>query len=48
MQHYNFACHLYECETCCIILMEKHRLKVLENRVLRNIFWTDRDEVTGV
>jgi hypothetical protein len=27
--------------------MEKGRLKVFENRVLRSIFWTNRDEVTG-
>ena len=27
--------------------MERSRLKVFENRVLRNIFWPKRDEVTG-
>jgi hypothetical protein len=27
---------------------EEHRLKVFENRVLRTIFGTERDEVTGV
>jgi len=29
------------------ILREKHRLRVLENRVLRRIFGLKRDEVTG-
>jgi hypothetical protein len=28
--------------------MEEHRLRVLENRVLRRIFGPKRDEVTGV
>jgi hypothetical protein len=28
-------------------LREEHRLRVLENRVLRRIFGTKRDEVTG-
>jgi hypothetical protein len=27
--------------------IEKHRLRVFENRVLRRIFWPKRDEVTG-
>jgi hypothetical protein len=27
--------------------MEKHRLRVFENRVLRRIFGPKRDEVTG-
>jgi hypothetical protein len=34
-------------ETWLLILREKHRLRVLENRVLRRIFGLKRDEVTG-
>jgi len=37
---------LYECETWSLILREKHRLKVFENRVLRIIFVLKRDEET--
>jgi hypothetical protein len=40
---------LYGCETWSLTLREEHRLKVLENRVLRGIFFLPkRDEVTGV
>jgi hypothetical protein len=38
---------LYVCETWCFTLREGHRLRVLENRVLRRIFGRKRDEVTG-
>jgi hypothetical protein len=38
---------LYGCETWSLILREKHRLRVFENRVLRRIFGPKRDEVTG-
>jgi hypothetical protein len=38
---------LYECETWCLALREKLRLRVFENRVLRKIFGLKRDEVTG-
>ena len=38
---------LYGCETWSLILMEKRRLRVFENRVLRTIFGHKRDEVTG-
>jgi hypothetical protein len=39
---------LYGCETWCLTtLREEHRLRVLENRVLRRIFGPERDEVTG-
>ena len=38
---------LYGCETWSLILREEHRLKVLETRVLRVIFGSRRDEVTG-
>jgi hypothetical protein len=35
------------CETWSLILREKHRLRMFENRVLRRIFELNRDEVTG-
>jgi hypothetical protein len=38
---------LYGCETRSLTVREEHRLKVLENRVLRRIFGPKRDEVTG-
>jgi hypothetical protein len=38
---------LYACETLSVTLMEGHRLRVFENRVLRRIFGPKRDEVTG-
>jgi hypothetical protein len=39
---------LYGCETWSVILtVEKHRLRVLENSVLRRIFGSKMDEVTG-
>jgi hypothetical protein len=34
-------------ETWSLTLREEHRLRVFENRVLRNIFGPKRDEVTG-
>jgi hypothetical protein len=37
---------LYGCETRSLKLREKHRLRVSENRVLRRIFGSKRDEVT--
>jgi hypothetical protein len=38
---------LYVCETWSLTLKEQHRLRVLENRVLRRIFGPKQDEVTG-
>jgi hypothetical protein len=38
---------LYGCETWCLALGEVHRLKVFENRVLRRIFGSKREEVAG-
>ena len=38
---------LYGCETWLLTLREERRLRVFENRVLRRIFWPERDEVTG-
>jgi hypothetical protein len=38
---------LYGCETWSLTLREEHRMRVFENRVLRRIFGTKRDGVTG-
>jgi hypothetical protein len=38
---------LYGCETWFLILREEHRLRVFENRVLRRIFESKGDGVTG-
>ena len=37
---------LYGCETWSLTLREEHRLKVFEDRVLREIFWPKRGELT--
>jgi hypothetical protein len=36
---------LYGCETWSLILREERRLRVFQNRVLRRIFGSRRDEV---
>jgi hypothetical protein len=38
---------LFGCETWSLILRDKHRLRVFENRVLRRIFRLKRNEVIG-
>jgi hypothetical protein len=38
---------LYGCETWFLTLREEHKLRVSENRVLRNIFGSKREEVAG-
>jgi hypothetical protein len=38
---------LYGCETWSLALREEHRLRVFENRMLRGIFGSKRDEATG-
>jgi hypothetical protein len=38
---------LYGCETWSLTLREECRLRVFENKVLRRIFGSQRDEVTG-
>jgi hypothetical protein len=38
---------LYGCKTWSLSLREEYRLLVFENRVLRKIFGSKRDEVTG-
>jgi len=35
------------CETWSLTLREERRLRVFENKVLRRVFGTKRDEVTG-
>jgi hypothetical protein len=35
------------CGTWSVTLREEHRLRVFENRVLREIFGPERDKVTG-
>jgi hypothetical protein len=42
-----FPVVLYGCETWSLILREERRLRVLENRVLRDVFGPKRDEVRG-
>jgi hypothetical protein len=42
-----FPAGLYGCENWSLVLMEEHRLKVFENRILRRIFGPKREEVTG-
>jgi hypothetical protein len=38
---------LYGYEARSLTLKEERRLRVFENRVLRRIFWSKKDEVTG-
>jgi hypothetical protein len=38
---------LYGCESWSLMLMQEHRFRVSDNRVLRRIFGPKRDEVTG-
>jgi hypothetical protein len=38
---------LYGCETWSLTLREKHKLWVFENRVLRRIFGSKKEEVMG-
>jgi hypothetical protein len=38
---------LYGCETWPLTLRDEHRLRVIENRILRRIFGPNRDDVTG-
>jgi hypothetical protein len=37
---------LYGCETCSLKIREEHRLRVLNNRVLRKIFGSKREKIT--
>ena len=38
---------LHGCETWSLMLIEEHRLRVFENKVLRKIVGAKRDEITG-
>jgi hypothetical protein len=38
---------LYGCETWSLTVREEHKLRVIENRVLRRIFGPKRDRMTG-
>jgi hypothetical protein len=38
---------LYGCETWSVTLREEHRLRVFENRVLREVFGAKSEEVRG-
>jgi hypothetical protein len=38
---------LFGCDTLSLTLREEHKLRVLENGVLRRIFGPKRDEMTG-
>jgi hypothetical protein len=42
-----FPVVLYGCETCFLTVREEHKLRVIENRVLRKIFGPKRDRGTG-
>jgi hypothetical protein len=39
---------LYGCETWSLTLMEEHRLRVSENRVLKRIFGSKRENVARI
>ena len=41
-----FPVVLHRCETWLLTLREERRMRVFENRVLRRIFGSNRDEVT--
>ena len=38
---------LYGCEKWSLTLRKECRLRMVENRVLKRMFWSKRDEVTG-
>jgi hypothetical protein len=38
---------LYGCETWFLKLLEEHRLRLFEKRVLKRMFGHKKDEVTG-
>jgi len=47
MQNCNFACHFAWVQNFAFTLREEHTLRLSESRVLREVFGTRRDEVTG-
>ena len=38
---------LYGCETWSLTLRDEHRLRVFDSKVVRKIFGSKRDEITG-
>jgi hypothetical protein len=42
-----WRCVLCGCRSLFLTLGQEHRLRVLENGVLREVFGSERDEVTG-
>jgi len=46
VQKYNSDCCFGGCETWSVILREAHRVRVFEDRVLRKLFGSKREEVT--
>jgi hypothetical protein len=47
IQNCNFACILYACVTWSLILRDEHRLRVCDNRAIREISGSERDEERG-
>ena len=47
MQNIILPVFSYGCETWSLTLREERRLRLFENRVLREMFRLERDEVTG-
>jgi hypothetical protein len=49
IHNYNYITPLCfdEYENCSLELREEHRLSVFENKVLKRIFGSNRDKVTG-
>ena len=48
IENCNLHVVLYGCESWLLTLREEHRLRFFfENRVLRKICWSKRDEMTG-
>ena len=47
MQNIILPVFSYGCETWSLTLREERRLRLFENRVLREMFGLERDEVTG-
>jgi len=47
MSHEVFYNILYECKTWSLAMREEHRLRALENKVVRRIFGSERGELRG-
>ena len=46
-QNCNWRFALFGCQSLFLTLGQEHRLRVFENGVLREVFGTEKDEVTG-